>query len=435
MRWVVGSAALLGALAALGAPAAQAAGWSSPQTIATANTGERVVGSGVALADSGGASALVARCQLHADGCPETDLVNRPAGGAWQAPVPLVGASDRPLAFAGNGRGDQAIAYSHAGGTLIFLKHAGGAWDAGTLLARPASSSIGLALDPAGDAVISAVAGLFPHATPWGSVRAASASQWAPPVDLATGGSYGAGNLPHELAFDGQGNAYLAWQAGTGPKQPTSIQLLTASLATGTWSAPLTVASTPFGTVGPAIGSSATGAITLAWSAGSKVNVADRPAGGAFGAPFAFPKTGKNQTVDLAEDAAGDVTVVWTGGAKQSGPLESRSRAAGSSTWLPIQFLAFNTLSMQGGPLVSRADAAGGVAVAWTTDTVPPSGVFTPHARVMPSVAGLWGGRHDFASGLDAAAIDLNASGQALLELHPEFVVGGAFVAASDYTP
>jgi hypothetical protein len=133
-----------------------------------------------------------------------------PAGGAWQAPVDIVGAAeerDQPKGagdpgIAVDGQGDTVAVWTWAfGGTVqAAFKPTGGTWQPPLNISGEGASSPQVAFDGQGDALAAWDSGS-------GAVQAAfkpASGAWQAPVDIGSGGG-------PQIAFDGQGDVLAAW--------------------------------------------------------------------------------------------------------------------------------------------------------------------------------------------------------------------------------
>jgi hypothetical protein len=405
------------------------AGWSAPQLIATARVDETVLPTGVVIQNDGEAAAALSRCVQTLYNCYEADIANGDASGSF-TPATLLASGTEALAFAGDRTGDQVLATGGNGDQLtMYYKSATTGWDAGQTLPTSGlgdSLDIQVAIDALGDAVVVADADERGGGSMWASVHASGATSWTPLSYFSSVDQFGGHG---SFAFDGQGNVYFSW-IGTNPitvSRTGDVLLVTGSLLTGTFGTPVKAETgLPKGSLGPGLAASRTGALTLAWSAKSRIMVADSPGGNVFGTPVKLAKYASRVAIQgLAQDAAGDATVVWTGPQTLGSPLLSRYRLAGSTTWSAVQTLA----QPVGSVVVSRSDADGGVAVA-----------YGGYAVVKPSVAAPWSPPTQISSdgfvwggiGQPFGGIDMNQSGQAIVEL---VTPPQAEISVSQYTP
>src|SRR5262249_3314972 len=183
------------AVLSVSAPAASAAGWASPQTVATKTAAESsVTPGGAGIDDAGNAVALVARHPTSRDAT--IWVAQQPFGGGWGALAQLPIAGPNGTWFAENGAGSQVAAVPDNGRNkvVLYARPAGGLWSAGHLVDRGAATAA-LAIDRDGNAVFTSADGAGNPSTPWAVIYRASTGTWSAPANLAPPGNYGRSNL------------------------------------------------------------------------------------------------------------------------------------------------------------------------------------------------------------------------------------------------
>jgi hypothetical protein len=233
----------------------------------------------------------------------------RPAGGSWGAAEQL---STSPAGYTpalGVGAGGHVAALWVEGANIkSATRTATGAWGAAETLPSTGGTNVPLVAVGADGAITAA----WQNSTTTNVVSAVrpAGGAWSAPVDVS-----GATGVGPALAMSDAGDATLVWQ-------PDSTGELSARRATagGGWGAPV-----PISVAGdvyyytPVVALDAHGRATAAWAqavAGPPLryeqNVASRAADGTWSAPVAL-STGTSDTMAVAADAVGDVTVAWRG--------------------------------------------------------------------------------------------------------------------------
>jgi hypothetical protein len=223
-------------------------------------------------------------------------------------------------------------------------------------------------------------------------------------VSLGVPGNYGRGNLDNEVAVDNAGHVFIVWL------HLGQLELVTGTFSSGAWTAPQVLGAAAGE---PAVGASSSGGLLIAWPDRSSLMGLERPSLAApFGPVTTIATKQKPTLLHVAEDGAGDVTLVYRGQKKLGYPVRSLTRLAGSSVWGAVQTVAAASARGDGPLLASGADGDGGVAVAFTA----PDG--SVQASVKPSAATAWpAATTSLGSGVRPVSIDLNAGGSAVVEL------------------
>lgn len=132
---------------------------------------------------------------------------------------------------------------------------------------------------------------------------------WGPVVNVTESAPFTYGP---EVEVDADGNAVAVW-----PRGERHLRLMAAwRTPTGTWSAPRTVPGTR-GAVEAEVAFDGGGDLVLAWSAGRRVTVVRRPAGGSWGTAVTVHRTAggvrgtRPAQLDLAVNARGRAVLSW----------------------------------------------------------------------------------------------------------------------------
>ena len=269
------------------------------------------------------------------------------AAPAWiaQADLTATGENASVPAVAMNGAGDAVAAWQRASGTGFVAQAS--LRDAGTNFSTP------LALGPAGFEVLGT-----PHA-----------------------------------AIDGAGNAIVVWQQFDGTGTNTVVQAAIRP-AGGAFGAPLALSAPGAAAVHPRVAMNAAGDAIVVWERALVVQAAVRPAGAGFSAPVDVSAAGLMSPLPRAAlDGAGNATVVWTQAGPAGTTVQVATRPAGGA------FSAAVDLSPPGNASSGQvaANGAGEAVAVWThadaasntivqASTRPPGGEFSAPAGL--SVAG-----------------------------------------------
>ncbi|MCW2995985.1 MAG: domain containing protein [Conexibacter sp.] len=376
--WLAGAALTLGLAASV--PATALAGWSAPAFPITGvgNAPDIAVG-------ARGDVALVA--PAIAGG---VLVATRAPGGAFAPPTPLGGATFAPQArIAINAAGDVAVAWITATAIHLAVRPHGAAFRPALDIPAVLGSSydrIHVGIDDAGAVALG-----------WQAVSGGKTlAQFAivsPDGTLGTvGGSAGGQSVSSvfDLAMNAAGDAIVSWVRtdGTNYLAQAAVRAPGAS-AFGT---PVTLSQTGVNATDPSVALAPDGSSAVAWeladAGGNRSQVSYRPRDGLFSLPtFASPTglTSSYPAIALAGD--GDVVTSWTG---PGGNAATRTGAFGSAFSGPAS--QFDT----GGGTTGVAAAAGGHAVvvyannANTTlyaSSRAPGGGFDAPVPVAPGVA------------------------------------------------
>jgi hypothetical protein len=304
-------AALVLAASAGGSPT-----WSSPIRLSPA---DRAIGPELALAENGravvvwdrevGPDCATAPASLS---CVHiVDAVAREPGAAWGPPVELgrpgVGSLPR---VAVNPAGDAVVSWIHDIGADRVLQATYRHGPAGTWPEPNDLSAVAerirehhVALDGGGDAVAAWAelggGGFFRVEV---EVRSAASGVWGAPIRLSTAGS--AVLAGPSLAVDEAGRALVAWD------EDGTIRVARGSAASGSWEQPVTI-STP-GTA-PSAALDADGAAIVVWTSGASVEAAFGTPAGDWEAPLEVSSTPGAPPSDpkVALGSSGTAVAVW----------------------------------------------------------------------------------------------------------------------------
>lgn len=315
----------------------------------------------------------------------------RPAGGTWQAPIDisapgLDGSATLDRAVLGpqlalDARGNAVAVWQRSNGTSLVVqaaeRPAGGAWKAPVVISAPGGAgedagSPRVAIDPLGSAV--AVWHRRDPVTQRSRVQSAvrpAGGSWQPPVAVSALGVDATGA---RLAIDARGAALALWTGRTDQQSTTGLQSAVRGID-GIWQAPQDI---------PGSGATATFDIAVAPSGEAlvlwdrlplqpQVLAALRPADGSWQTPVGLSTTGFAPTV--AVDAGANATAVWG----VDGGVVSATRPAGGD-WTPaVSIDATAGASIPNVVVDRRGDAI----AAWANDA-------RPGAMVRRRVAGAW---------------------------------------------
>lgn len=169
----------------------------------------------------------------------------------------------------------------------------------------------------------------------------------------------------YDLASDQQGDDLAVWSIGTGESGEQMVVQASFRPAGGAFGPVVRLSTLPRSAVGPRVAFDARGDATVSFEQDDQVEVVDRPAGGRFGAPVTVPgMTGSDVgPVELAMDGVGDATVgVDDSGSYDIPEVQVATRPAGGA------FGDFRRVSPDGVPTGLgglTANARGDRALTW----------------------------------------------------------------------
>lgn len=256
-------ASVLGVLAVRGGDGPR--GWSAPEAVA----GNQLTGEAVsAIAGDGTAVAVWTERVKDQWALMGSD---RPLGGDWSAPTPIVGPQHwrvTGLVIAVDERGDAAVSFAYWGrGHAVLLgsyRAARGRWEAAQALAPTTSGFFqpSVALDAKGNATVAWVAGFGMGAPIFASGH--SAAGWSDPVFVTRSSSFAAAPA---LSVGENGRTFVAMPAASGAPGRTHPRLAVFERgAAGAWSRLPDPAAITDGGLGPAIAVDSSGMPTVAWA-------------------------------------------------------------------------------------------------------------------------------------------------------------------------
>lgn len=222
------------------------------------------------------------------------------------AEVPRTGGQDFPVVAASSA--GEVIAVTEAPRLVARVAPPGGGFGPPQRLSPDASYMATVAVGPTGHAVATWSEGGLEGR--WLAAFRSPGSAFGPPEVLAADGS--AGEQVPAAAFDASGTATVAWA-----NDARTALLVRTRDATGRWSAPVGIAARD--AFRPRLHVRADGGATLAWEGegpqrnSSRVLVADRRPGGAFGEPKILAGVQRAPgSVVLSGNDRGDAVVAWS---------------------------------------------------------------------------------------------------------------------------
>lgn len=357
---------------------ASAAGWLSPQDVSLSVSDLGFDGQGNAIAvgigaDSGGHATILA--------------MDRPFGGQWGDPVPISGSHDsdvqRPQ-VAVNPDGDAVAVWSAFNDTAsqyvveVAGRPAGGEWSDPVVVSENEvyDRDQEVAIDAQGNATV-IWADIPPIPDVGFVVRSASrpsGGEWSAPVELS-GGTL---RSSPRLAVDAQGNVTAVW-LGSAPASGGGFVDVVRSKSRpfgGTWSSDAVDLSSDDGTAqAPRIVADPQGNTVAAWlwhgSNGYVVQAARRVAGSDCWSAADDLGSGSGNdgySPQVAVDAQGNATAIWSSPAASGSVVRSRSSTVGGPWSSSINLATSNDDDTVGYPWVA-ADPQGNVTAIWARYT------------------------------------------------------------------
>lgn len=340
--------------------------WSQPRSLSTPAT--NVAGPQLAIAGS-----HVAAVWDRYDG---QNLIAQaserdPRTHDWSTPVSLsdLGTDAQSPRIAVDAKGDAIAVWSSvtlAGWTVqAAYRPAGGSWQAPIPLEEPQAGTAApdVVLDATGQAVVAwastAGAGWRVHVASRGPD-----GQWSKVGDIS--GPDPTGSIAPRLALERTNDVIAVWSRSLGTS--SVIETSTRSAATGVWSAARQLFTPGPDALAPQVAVDKRGDGVIVWTSsgpsGLSVAASVRAPGKAWAAPVVLEKaTSGPLAPQVALDARGDALAVWSRVAAGPSRVRSSTRVAGGSSWS-----APRTLSKPGADaLTPRAalDADGDGVVAW----------------------------------------------------------------------
>lgn len=328
----------------------------------------------------------------------------RPAGGAWSQPVPLSdvnGYSAEPditIDPQGNATAVWTTGPQNQLGVVqAATRPAGGAWSQPVTLSDESvvASAPHVVADPQGD--LTAVWDVGGDEGVIQSKTRPAGSEWdSAAVDVSAEASLSSNP---QIATDAQGDVVAVWQqkdihAASG----FHYYVQTARLASGSWSAPLTISREDGLAMNPELAVDPDGNVTVVWewgplATGTASGLQTRSGGsdGSWGAigyveasPGAVLEPGPSD-VQLVADPQGDVAAVWEGWSAPNYIVRTARRSAAGTWSSPLTLSTGNTLF----PRIA-VDPQGTVTAVWSglngTNRAVRSRVFDP---VPPEINGM----------------------------------------------
>jgi hypothetical protein len=322
------------------------------------------------------------------------EAVERPAGGAWSAPLQLsaAGQNAETPQLAVDAAGDAVAVWSRSNGPNHIVQSAtrpaGGGWGAPLDLSAPGADAKGpqVAVDGAGHFVAVWSSSTGPSTAAVQSATGLPGGAWGGPDNLSTSGR----NDQPQIAVDPRGDAVAVWrhyEAG-----PTLIQSVVRHSG-GTWEPALPVSPSSGMAERPQVAIDSSGGVVAVWrrddGAGYLIESAQRPAG-SWLPPVPLSASGGNaEAPQVAVDPAGNAAAVWSRSSEKGGMsstvIQAAVQSAGGALQSPLDVSPAEELAE--GPQVGL-DAAGNAVAVWTsgnanppvvhTASRPPGGAWTP---------------------------------------------------------
>jgi hypothetical protein len=358
--------AALCALFTIAASQADAAPWTAAEQVSTPGT--QTSFSKVGVDANGDATAIWARAN---GGNSVVETAYRPVAAGWEAPVELTqttGGSANQADLAVNPAGDAvAVWHKDLSGTErieVASRPAGGVWQPSVAVYSGAqgAETPSVSIDEAGDIVIVWRREFEGTHVIEATYSLAGSGSWGAPVMIA---STAVSAEAPDVAIGPTGTAVAVWQSSQGGVSVTDTSMLTLG---GSWS-PLEALSLPATiTEIPQVRSDAAGDFFAIWSRGEGGNlvaeVTERPAGGGWQAPTPVSTPGQEaHSLQLAVSPAGDAVAAWYRFDGSVGTIEAANLTAGGA-WAPPTRLSSPTVESEG-PAVAIGPS-GTAVVVWT---------------------------------------------------------------------
>ncbi len=310
--------------------------WSEPVDLSVA--GEEATGPGVAVDPQGNATAVWQR----SDGAKKrVQASERPPGGAWSEPLDLSAAGEdaEEPQLAVDPQGRAIVVWGRFDGANLIVQSSerppGGAWSEPVDLSAAGQNGLEpeVAVDPQGNATAVWWRSDGSHSRVQAAERPAGGA-WSEPVDLSAAGQDA--EIP-QVAVDPQGKATAVWQRTDGSNR---IAQAAQRLAGGAWSAPDDLSAEGQNAFNPQVAVDPQGNATAVWgrSNGSHfiAQAAERPPGGAWSGPVDLSAPGQDaEEPQVAVDPLGNAIVVWWRSDGSHFRVQAAERPAGGAWGAP----------------------------------------------------------------------------------------------------
>lgn len=288
--------------------------WSAPLTLS--ETGRNSSDPKVAMSPAG--EAVVVWAGADSAGAAIAQEATRPAGAAWTIPVKLSaeGQNAELPAVAIDPSGATVVAWSRNDGSNFIVQEKsrppGGIWGFTANLSKPGggAGAPSVAIDPAGDAVVSWQRYDGSHEVVQAARRTGETGPWSAPVDLSRAEEAGWSSV---AALDDAGDATVGWEALYGNSHLVAVA--ESAAGSSAWSAPTVLSGAGETGFEPALAVDPRGDAIAAWTTrtpGAEVLQAARRVAGAWSVPVDLSPTGtENKAAAVAIDEWGDAVTAW----------------------------------------------------------------------------------------------------------------------------
>ena len=244
----------------------------------------------------------------------------------------------------------------------------GGASAAGWLAPQNVSLSVSdLGFDEHGDAIAVGVGAGTGGDAAIRTMTRPLGGQWSASVPVS--GSGEADVRAPQVAVNAHGDALVIWSADIGG--PTGVVRVSSRPAGGQWSAPTVISEGAVYDRDVDVAIDAQGNATAIWTEFSEsasafvVRSASRPSGGDWSEPVDFSKSSLRSAARLAVDPQGKVTAVWLGdGTLSPAVVRSKSRPAGGEWGSEVALSSDDATASADGPQFAL-DAQGNATAVW----------------------------------------------------------------------
>ncbi len=382
----------------LAATAGAAPSWLAPVDLSPQASGIFQFGAQIAVDPRGDVVALWSRFDLG-HGQSVIQSTERPAGGAWKAPVDLTASGQIALTpqVAVDPQGNAVAVWRSSSGASYSVqaavRPAGGSWQAPVDLSAEGEDALEpqVTLDSQGDAVAVWERSNGANEVVQGAMRPVG-GMWQAPVDLSA-----AGQNAHDpqVAVDPQGNAVAVWRSSSGASYSVQAAVRPAG---GSWQAPVDLSAEGEDALEPQVTLDSQGDAVAVWErsngANEVVQGAMRPVGGMWQAPVDLSAAGQNaHDPQVAVDPQGNAVAVWRSSSGASYSVQAAVRPAGGSWQAPVDLSAEGEDALE--PQVTL-DSQGDAVAVWERS----NGANEVVQGAMRPVGGMW-----------QASVDLSAKG------------------------